>query len=342
MQTLKNHNLKSYTSFGIDALANEFVVVTTLTELKEALQLPIYPKLILGGGSNLLFCENYDGLVIRICLVGIEVKETDDYIYVEAAAGENWHDFVKWTLEQGYPGLENLALIPGVVGAAPVQNIGAYGVEIKDVCDYVDVLNIDTLQVQRFQLSECEFGYRDSIFKQALHNKVVIVSVGFKLARDWTAIANYGPLAELGIDASASAIFERVCEIRSSKLPDPKVLGNAGSFFKNPVIKRHEFEIIQQNYPHIPHYPAGDDIKLAAGWLIEQCELKGYQIGGAQVHLQQALVIVNTGGAVASDIIALALHVQKSVVARFNVQLEHEVRFIGAKEETTLAEVVNG
>lgn len=339
MQILKNHNLKPYTSFGIDALTQQFVTVTNLDELKQALSLPLTPKFILGGGSNVLFCENFSGLVIQIALRGIAVKNSDEHIHLHVAAGENWHDFVLWTLEQGYPGLENMGLIPGVVGAAPVQNIGAYGVELKDVCEYVDVLDIESLQVKRYSNAQCEFGYRDSIFKQALHGKVVIVSVGFKLARQWQAKINYGPLAELGSQVSAMAIFEQVCSTRASKLPDPRQLGNAGSFFKNPVIKQAEFTELQSQYPQIPNYPAGDEVKLAAGWLIDQCELKGHQIGGAQVHVNQALVLVNTGSAVAADIVALALHVQACVLAKFGVTLEHEVRFMGAQGTTSLAAV---
>jgi len=343
MQILKNHNLKPYTSFGVDAYATQFVTVTTLSELKLALQIPAPQRLILGGGSNLLFCDNFDGLVIRICLTGIAVNESaDDMVCLHVAAGENWHEFVQWTLTQGYDGLENLALIPGVVGAAPVQNIGAYGVELKDVCDYVDVLDIETLTVHRYAPEECQFGYRDSVFKGKLKDSAVIIAVGIKLHKPWIAKINYGPLASLGNGASALAIFKQVCITRQQKLPDPHKLGNAGSFFKNPIIKKAQFNAIVAKYPNIPHYPAGDDIKLAAGWLIDQCHLKGYQQGGAQVHTEQALVIVNTGSATAGDIITLAKHIQITVMARFSVELQHEVRFIGRDGETNLAEVSRG
>ena len=343
MQTLKNHNLKPYTSFGIDALAAQFVSVTTLAELKLALQLPTAHRLILGGGSNLLFCDDYTGLVIRIGLMGVTVTEDrHDGVTLHVAAGENWHDLVKWTLDQGYGGLENMALIPGVVGAAPVQNIGAYGVELKDVCDYVDVLDSDTLTVRRYTPEECQFGYRDSIFKHALQHSSVIVAVGLRLAKPWRAKVNYGSLAELGGDVSAMQIFQQVCLTRQQKLPDPARLGNAGSFFKNPVISINQFSELQLQYPQLPHYPAGTEVKLAAGWLIDQCQLKGYRIGGAQVHQQQALVIVNCGGALAQDVVLLAKYVQDQVYQRFGVQLEHEVRFIGKAGETTLAEVCHG
>lgn len=337
MQILKNHNLKPHTSFGIDAIAQQFVTVTNLAELKQALELPITPKFILGGGSNVLFCENFSGLVIKIALDGIEVESGDKYVHLHVGAGENWHDFVLWTLQQGYPGLENMGLIPGVVGAAPVQNIGAYGIEIKDVCEYVDVLDIESLTIKRYMAEECEFGYRDSIFKQALHNKVVITSVGFKLAHQWQAKANYGPLADLGEDVDAMSIFQQVCATRESKLPDPSKLGNAGSFFKNPVINDVEFALLKSKFPQIPNYPAGDKVKLAAGWLIDRCDLKGFAIGGAQVHVDQALVIVNMGTATAADIVALALHVQMSVFEKFNIMLEHEVRFMAKEGETSLA-----
>jgi len=343
MQILKNHNLKPYTSFGVDAYAAQFVTVTSLTELKLALALPAPQRLILGGGSNLLFCDDFNGLVIRICLTGITVNEsTDDVVSLHVAAGENWHEFVQWTLTQGYNGLENLALIPGVVGAAPVQNIGAYGVELKDVCDYVDVLDVDSLTVQRYTPADCQFGYRDSIFKGARKDNAVIIAVGIKLHKPWVAKINYGPLASLGNEVSALAIFEQVCLTRQQKLPDPNQLGNAGSFFKNPIVNKDLFKLILAKDPAMPHYPAGDNVKLAAGWLIDQCDLKGYQQGGAQVHTEQALVIVNTGTATAADIIALAKHIQTTVQTRFGVELQHEVRFMGRDGETNLAEVYRG
>ena len=343
MQILKNHNLKPYTSFGVDAYAAQFVTVTTLTELKSALAIPTPQRLILGGGSNLLFCDDFAGLVIRISLTGITVNESaDDVVSMHVAAGENWHEFVQWTLAQGYDGLENLALIPGVVGAAPVQNIGAYGVELKDVCDYVDVLDIDTLTVCRYTPAECQFGYRDSIFKGKLKDTAVITAVGIKLHKPWIAKINYGPLANLGGEASALAIFKQVCLTRQQKLPDPNKLGNAGSFFKNPIINKTQFNIIAAKHPTMPHYPAGENIKLAAGWLIDQCNLKGYQHGGAQVPTKHALVIVNTGSATADDIVMLARHIQTTVLAYFGVELHHEVRFMGRDGETNLAEVCRG
>jgi len=343
MQILKNHNLKPYTSFGVDAYAAQFVTVTTLTELKAALTIPARQRLILGGGSNVLFCDNFNGLVIRICLMGITVNASAvDVVSLHVAAGENWHEFVQWTLAQGYDGLENLALIPGVVGAAPVQNIGAYGVELKDFCDYVDVLDIETLTVRRYTPTECQFDYRDSIFKGELKDAVVITAVGIQLPKPWVAKINYGPLASLGAEASALTIFKQVCLTRQQKLPDPNKLGNAGSFFKNPIIDKAQFELIAEKHPTMPYYPAGEKVKLAAGWLIDQCNLKGYQQGGAQVHTEQALVIVNTGGATAHDIIMLAQHIQTTVFARFAVTLQHEVRFIGRDGETNLAEVCRG
>ncbi|MDX2320552.1 MAG: UDP-N-acetylmuramate dehydrogenase [Moritella sp.] len=343
MQILKNHNLKPYTSFGVNAYAAQFVTVTTLTQLKLALAIPTPQRVILGGGSNLLFCADFAGLVIRICLTGISVNESaDDTVSLHVAAGENWHEFVQWTLAQGYDGLENLALIPGVIGAAPVQNIGAYGVELKDFCDYVDVLDSETLTVRRYTPEECQFGYRDSIFKHELKDSAVITAVGIKLAKAWVAKINYGPLANLGKNPSALTIFKQVCLTRQQKLPDPNKLGNAGSFFKNPIINKARFNAIVAKHPSMPHYPAGENIKLAAGWLIDQCELKGYQLGGAQVHTEQALVIVNTGLATAADIVALAKHIQTTVQTRFGVELHHEVRFMGQHGETSLAEVCRG
>lgn len=341
MQILKNHNLKPYTTFGIDAYAAQFVEVTTIEELKQALALPCDSRLILGGGSNLLFCEDFAGLVIRIRLTGVEVTEQDNDVQLHVAAGENWHELVKWTLAKGYYGLENLALIPGVAGSAPVQNIGAYGVEIKDVCRYVDILDTDSLEVERMSVGDCRFAYRDSIFKHEKKDNAIIVAVGLTLTTDARPKVNYGALATLGTDSSPQRVFEQVCATRMAKLPDPKLLGNVGSFFKNPVIDRVQFDILAKQHPHMPNYAAGEQVKLAAGWLIDQCHLKGKQIGGAQVHTEQALVIVNTGDATARDVIDLAAFVRARVLARFNIDLQHEVRFIGRNGETTLSDVTH-
>lgn len=342
MQILKNHNLKPYTTFGIDAYTALFVEVTSIAELKQALALSCDNRLILGGGSNLLFCEDFDGLVIRIRMTGIEVTELDGNICLHVAAGENWHSLVEWTLNKGFYGLENLALIPGVVGAAPVQNIGAYGVEMKDVCHYVDVLDTQSLEIERLSADVCRFGYRDSIFKREKKDTAIIVAVGLTLTTDARPKVNYGALAKLGTDSSPQRVFEQVCATRMAKLPDPKVLGNVGSFFKNPVIDRDRFEILTKQHADMPNYAAGDQVKLAAGWLIDQCHLKGKQIGGAQVHTEQALVIVNLGDASARDVIALAAFVRETVLARFAIDLQHEVRFIGKEGETTLSDVVDG
>ncbi len=342
MQILNNHNLKPYTTFGIDACAAQFVEVTTIEELKQALTLPCDNRLILGGGSNLLFCDDFDGLVIRIRMTGIEVTEQGDIICLHVAAGENWHSLVEWTLSKGFYGLENLALIPGVVGAAPVQNIGAYGVELKDVCEYVDILDTRSQEVERISAADCQFGYRDSVFKNEKKDSAIIVAVGLRLTTSTATRVNYGALAKLGTDSSPQRVFDQVCATRMAKLPDPRVLGNVGSFFKNPVIDRTQFEILIKQHADMPNYAAGEQVKLAAGWLIDQCHLKGKQIGGAQVHTEQALVIVNTGGATARDVIALAAFVRETVQARFDIDLQHEVRFIGCNGETTLSDVTHG
>ena len=244
--------------------------------------------------------------------------------------GENWHQLVEWSLSQGIDGLENLALIPGCAGSAPIQNIGAYGVEFKDVCDYVDVLNLNTGEQFRLQANECEFGYRESIFKHRYAQGYVITAVGLKLAKNWQPILKYGSLVNFDPQTvTAKQVFDEVCHIRRSKLPDPKEFGNAGSFFKNPVVSAEQFAKIQKQVENLPHFPQLDgSVKLAAGWLIDQCHLKGFQIGGAAVHQQQALVLINKGNATGQDVVKLAHHIRQTVADKFGVYLQPEVRFM--------------
>ncbi|WP_314926042.1 UDP-N-acetylmuramate dehydrogenase [Aeromonas piscicola] len=315
--------------------------VDDLPQLVTNPELTDLPRLVLGGGSNVLFCNDFAGLVVLNRLKGIQLQDEGEHWLLHVAAGEEWHQLVCHALQQGWYGLENLALIPGTVGAAPVQNIGAYGVELASFCAYVEAFNWQSGQLERINAADCHFGYRDSIFKHACQDSHFITAVGLRLPKAWAPVLGYGPLAALGDAPTAQAIFDTVCATRRAKLPDPAVLGNAGSFFKNPVVTMALADTLKQQYPHMPCYPAGEgQAKLAAGWLIDQCGLKGFAIGRAAVHQEQALVLVNLGGASAMELIALAAHVRDSVEQKFGVVLEHEVRFMGLTGETWLDEVL--
>mgnify|MGYP002335680296 CR=1 FL=1 len=324
----------------------EISSVAQLKEIYQSSQWQSTPKLMLGKGSNMLFTEHYQGVVLINRLKGIEVTESDSDLHLHVQGGEDWPALVKWCVVQGYNGLENLALIPGCSGSAPIQNIGAYGVEFKDVCEYVDVLCLETLEVKRLSNSECQFGYRDSVFKHKLYQKVIVIAIGLKLTKQWQPNIAYGPLK--GFDkatVTSQQIFDCVCKVRLEKLPNPDIIGNAGSFFKNPIIGFEQFQKLQSKYPEVVAYPANDEsgnaaMKIAAGWLIDQCGLKGEILGGAQVHPNQALVIVNRDNATADDIVALAAKIRRCVWDKYQVELEHEVRFMGAKGETCLAEIL--
>ncbi|MFA7261304.1 MAG: UDP-N-acetylmuramate dehydrogenase [Aeromonas bestiarum] len=319
----------------------EVAQVDDLQQLVTKPELTDLPRLVLGGGSNVLFCNDFAGLVVLNCLKGIQLQDEGEHWLLHVAAGEEWHQLVCHALQQGWYGLENLALIPGTVGAAPVQNIGAYGVELASFCAYVEAFNWQSGQLERIDAADCHFGYRDSIFKHEYQDSHFITAVGLRLPKAWTPVLGYGPLAALGDAPTAQAIFDTVCATRRAKLPDPAVLGNAGSFFKNPVVPAALADTLKQQYPHMPCYPAGEgQAKLAAGWLIDQCGLKGFVIGRAAVHQEQALVLVNLGGASAMELIALAAHVRDSVEQKFGVVLEHEVRFMGLTGETWLDEVL--
>jgi len=331
---LENHSLKTYNTFGIDAKARYFVSVPDETSLQQALSATEFrhaPRLILGGGSNVLLTRDFPGLVIRIESTGRRITHHDDEAtYVEAAAGENWHDFVCWTLAQGLAGLENLSLIPGSVGASPIQNIGAYGVEMKDTFHELTAVDIDSGEVRRFDRAACRFAYRDSVFKQELRDRVVITSVVFRLPRTVKLQLEYGEirkaLSNMNIsNPTAVDVSHAVCNIRRRKLPDPAVIGNAGSFFKNPIIDDKTFQELHRHYPHMPHYPVDDStVKLSAGWLIEQAGWKGKTFGRAGVHEQHALVLVNRGDADGAEILALARAIQDAVQNQFGIRLEPE------------------
>lgn len=340
-----NPSLKSFNTFGLQVHANSIIVVESVQALIAAWTEAMnngQPAILLGEGSNVLFLNDFDGTVIVNRIKGIDVTEQEDAWLLHVGAGENWHQLVRNTLQQGIPGLENLALIPGCVGSSPIQNIGAYGVEIKQVCQYVDCIDLNSGQALRLDSEQCQFGYRDSIFKQTAYQHYAIVAVGLRLAKQWQPVLSYGSLVQLDpATVTPQQVFDSVCEMRTSKLPDPKVNGNAGSFFKNPVITAQQAAALFVHYPNAPHYPQPDgQIKLAAGWLIDQCQLKGHQIGGAAVHRQQALVLINEDNASSMDIVALAHYVRQQVGNKFNVWLEPEVRFIGSKQEVSALETI--
>ena len=329
-------SLKPYNTFGIDVTAKHFVSVSNISELKAVLSLEEFPdKLILGGGSNMLLTKDQNKLVIHINLKGINIISQDDaFVMVKANAGENWHEFVLWCMKNNFGGIENLSLIPGNVGTAPIQNIGAYGVELKDTFVSCETLSLSNLAMQTFLKSECHFGYRDSIFKQQ-KDQFIITSVTFKLTKCHHQLnIKYGTISSeldlMGIDnPTIQDISKAVISIRESKLPNPKIIGNSGSFFKNPVISKSDFEKLLQNFPDVPSYSVSDnEVKVPAGWLIEKAGFKGKRFGAYGVHKNQALVLVNYGGAKGSDILKLSKLIQKTVFRLFNISIEAEVNIL--------------
>lgn len=333
-----NISLKPFNTFGIDALAKYFTSIESIDDIKELIQRPEYvnnERLILGGGSNLLLTKNVGAIVVKNNLKSIEViKETPEHVFVKCAGGEVWHEFVMWCINKNYGGLENLSLIPGCTGASPMQNIGAYGVEIKDCFYELEAIHAITGEQKKFSKSECEFGYRESVFKHQYKNQFIITSVTFQLSKHPNFHIEYGAIKQ-ELDAmniselNIKAISQAVINIRSSKLPNPKDIGNAGSFFKNPEVSASLYENLKMNFPTIVAYPLENgNYKLAAGWLIEQSGLKGYREGDAGVHKLQALVLVNYGNATGSDIYNLSSHVLDTVKNKFGVELEREVNII--------------
>jgi UDP-N-acetylmuramate dehydrogenase len=339
-------SVKHLNTFAIDAVAKHIAVAHSTMDLvtfwREAKGQAL-PVLLLGGGSNVLFMNDFAGVVLLNRIQGIRVTEDERSWHVHAGAGEDWHGLVTYTLERDIPGLENLALIPGRVGSAPIQNIGAYGVELEKVCEYVDLLNLDNGVQTRLSAAECRFGYRDSIFKHDYRDGYAIIAVGLILGKIWQPVLTYGDLARLDRqNVTPRQVFDKVCAMRRSKLPDPAVTGNAGSFFKNPLIDAEFAREFLRHYPDAPHYPQpSGEIKLAAAWLIDQCSLKGFRLGAAAVHEKQALVLINEGQAKGRDIIALAQHVRCRVARQFNVWLEPEVRFIDANGEVDAVRVLS-
>ena len=337
MQIHHNFSLKNHNTFGIDAKANQFVAVHNLEELKLVLEnYKKDKKFILGGGSNMLLTQDIDALVIHVDLKGKKViKEDNDFVWVESNAGENWHEFVIWCISQNYGGLENMSLIPGNVGTTPVQNIGAYGAEIKDTFVSCDAMNIDTQEMKTFTKDECNFGYRESIFKHEAKDKFIITSVVFKLTKHNHKISvEYGDIkGELAknnvTNPTIKDVSNAVIAIRQSKLPNPKELGNSGSFFKNPIISKELFQKVQLEFPDIKFFEISPtEVKVPAGWLIEHAGLKGYRKGDAGVHKNQALVLVTYGHATGQDILNLSKYVQKTVFDKYGIAIEAEVNVI--------------
>lgn len=341
MNILQNISLKPYNSFGIEATAAYFSSFSSIDELASLLEISNQQyRLILGGGSNILLTKNIDGYVLKNELKGIEkVHEDENHFYIKANAGENWHGFVMHCIENNYAGLENLSLIPGNVGASPMQNIGAYGVEIKDVFHSLEAYDIHDKKIVQFTLNDCEFGYRESVFKTRYKNRFVILSVTYRLNKKPAYNVSYGAIKQqleiMGItELSIKAISDAVIQIRTSKLPDPKQTGNAGSFFKNPIIEKEQLTALSSVYPDIPFYPASapeqlqTHVKIAAGWLIEKCGWKGYRNHDAGCHAKQALVLVNYGNAKGSEIFNLSEEIISSVNEKFGILLEREVNII--------------
>lgn len=334
MKLHTQYSLKAFNTFGIEQSAENFVAISSQSQLKEALSLKQFEqKFILGGGSNLLLTQPIKGLCIHIALKGINViQEDDNTVLVEAMAGENWHDFVCWTLEKGYGGLENLSLIPGNVGTSPIQNIGAYGVELKDVFESCTAFDRHNLTQRTFSREDAQFGYRSSFFKTKGKGQYVISAVQFRLTKKAHVInTSYGAIKEaLGNkESTPQNIAHAVISIRQSKLPNPVELGNSGSFFKNPVIKKAQFDQLLTTFPKLPSYPQENgQVKVPAGWLIDQLGFKGKRIGDAGVHKKQALVLVNYGNASGQEILALAQKIQAAVKESFNISLEAEVNIL--------------
>lgn len=335
MQIRENISLRPYNTFGIDAYARYFTTFEIPDELQAIVGSRLFQQhnyLVLGGGSNILLTGDVDGLVLKNEIDGITVVDEDsDYIFVKAGAGVNWHRLVMYCVANNFAGMENLSLIPGNAGASPMQNIGAYGVEVKDIFHALEAFHVQDQFVQTFYMPDCEFGYRESIFKQKLKGQFIILNVTFRLRKNPVFHTSYGAIQQelevMGVkELSIQAISQAVINIRSSKLPDPKHLGNAGSFFKNPQVDKDSFQKLQVLYPAIPFFPFDEaHVKVPAGWLIEQCGWKGYRTGDAGCYPKQALVLVNYGNASGQEIYDLSETILQSVQSKFKIKLEREV-----------------
>ncbi|MFD3408765.1 UDP-N-acetylmuramate dehydrogenase [Aquirufa sp. HETE-83D] len=333
------YSLRAYNTFGIEAEASQFVEISSIDQyisLRKSGEYAHLPHLFLGGGSNVLLTKAQEALVVKISIPGITLLNEDaDFVWLKGGAGVVWDEFVQYSVNQGWSGLENLSLIPGTVGAAPMQNIGAYGAEIKDTFASLEALNLETLEVEVFDAKACDFGYRESFFKRAGKGQYLISSVTFKLSKQASVKTSYGAIQEVlatkGItQPSIREVADAVIEIRRSKLPDPKEIGNSGSFFKNPTVSASEAARLISAYPGIPNYPVdgSTDVKFPAGWFIEKAGWKGYRKGDAGVHAKQALVLVNYGEATGGEILALSEEIKKSIKDTFGVSLETEVNIL--------------
>ncbi|MHA8051245.1 UDP-N-acetylmuramate dehydrogenase [Aquirufa sp. ROCK-SH2] len=335
----ENVSLKTLNTFGIDVKAKYYTEITKIEQYIQLLNEGKYasiPHFFLGGGSNILLTKDLDALLVKISLMGKEiVKEDAEYVWIKAGSGVIWDDLVQYTVQHNWSGLENLSLIPGTVGAAPMQNIGAYGVEIKDTFDHLEALNLSNRTIDQFKNEDCQFGYRESYFKHAGKGKYLITSVCFKLNKQANPQTSYGAIQDVLqakniVQPSIKDVAEAVVEIRQSKLPNPKEIGNSGSFFKNPTVSKEEADRLMKAFEGIPHYPVlgSSDVKFPAGWFIEQAGWKGYREGDAGVHSKQALVLVNYGNATGTEIVQLSEKIKKSVFDKFGVHLETEVNII--------------
>lgn len=348
MQVEKSKSLRAYNTFGIDVSARYFAEITNVEDIRQLMGKDIFKEnelLVLGGGSNILFTQDVNALVLKNSIPGISVvKEDEKFVWVRSGSGENWHGLVLWCIENNYGGIENLSLIPGLAGAAPMQNIGAYGVEVKDVLETVEALHVESGELRQFTNAQCRFGYRESIFKHEAKGKYIITGITLRLQKTdeqgtgYIFKTSYGDiknqLAEKGVyHLSLRSVSDAIISIRNSKLPNPAEIGNAGSFFKNPVIGKLQYEQLVARYPLMPNYPAtsedGTDVyKIPAGWLIEQCGWKGKRVGSTGSHVRQALVLVNYGGATGGEILALSKQIQQSVMDKFGIGIETEVNIV--------------
>ncbi len=338
MKIHENVSLKKYNTFGIEASCRYFLELNTINLIQEFItsnKFNAFEQLVLGGGSNLLLTKNFDGVVLKNNLKGIQcIGEDEDFVLIQSAAGEIWHDFVLYCIQQKLYGVENLSLIPGCVGASPMQNIGAYGVEIKDVFHELEAIDLTDGQLHKFSAADCEFGYRESVFKNRYKNRFIITSVTFRLSKTAKFNTSYGAIEEqlqlMNIkELSLAAVSDAVCAIRRSKLPNPAEIGNAGSFFKNPVISTEHFNRLKEKFPKLVGYKNSElETKVAAGWLIEQCGWKGYKKGDVGVHKNQALVLVNYANAKGMEVFNLSQEIIDSVKSRFEINLEREVNII--------------
>lgn len=342
MKSVSNYSVRTLNTFSVEANCPEIYYPASVDELKVLSQQLSKPFYVLGEGSNTLFVDSQTPVLIKPNLTGIEISEDDEHYYVSAAASENWHQLVCHCVDNGINGLENLALIPGSVGAAPVQNIGAYGTELSDYCCSVNWFEFSSGTLQSLSASQCQFSYRNSIFKQALKNSGIITKVTLCLPKKWQPNLSYHGLNQLSTDVTAKHVMKEVMKLRRSKLPDPDQIPNAGSFFKNPIVSQAQFEKLKEDFNDIPYYLQNDrKVKLAAGWLIEQAGLKGYRTQGVGVHDKQALVLVNYNSKHGRDIINLAKYIQACVYEKFGVSLQPEVRMVTQLGESTWDAIVN-